>query len=252
VKSTPSKRKRTALNSANHSASNVSTASTISSKRSGIKLKHSKNEDLGKFSDVRCSGWFDDYKDHEIPDGNTIGFEGSARFIQDLGLSEDSVLILVIAYKLETASMGLFTRDEWMSGMTKLESDTIVKLKAKLPEFEKAYKDPAQFKDIYKYTFGFAKNKDQKSMDVATAVGMWQWVLGNRFPHVETFIQFLEERKPVKVINKDQWMNFYEFCSTVSQDLSNYDEMAAWPVLMDEYVEWIREKRGEAEQSMEE
>ena len=61
------------------------------------------------------------------------------------------------------------------------------------------------------------------------------WVL---FPY---FCEFLDESK-YKVINKDQWSNVLEFSRSVSPDLKNYDEDGAWPVLLDEFVEWSRKK----------
>ncbi|RUO96387.1 hypothetical protein BC936DRAFT_142126 [Jimgerdemannia flammicorona] len=58
--------------------------------------------------------------------------------------------------------------------------------------------------------------------------------------HAEIFLR--QDKKPVKVINKDQWLSFHEFSTTVAEDLSNHDDMSAWPVLFDEYVEWKRER----------
>jgi len=45
----------------------------------------------------------------------------------------------------------------------------------------------------------------------------------------------------------DQWMNILEFCRTIKGDLSNYDENGAWPVLLDEYCEWIRKNISDVE-----
>lgn len=59
------------------------------------------------------------------------------------------------------------------------------------------------------------------------AVVMWKLMLGNQSPHVDPFIAFLNERQPVKVINRDQWQSFLEFATTVSEDFHDYDEMSA-------------------------
>lgn len=45
-------------------------------------------------------------------------------------------------------------------------TDSIEKLRAKRPEFEHVFYDPVQFKEMYKYTFTYAKNRDQKCMDI--------------------------------------------------------------------------------------
>ncbi|ORE04627.1 hypothetical protein BCV72DRAFT_210919 [Rhizopus microsporus var. microsporus] len=82
---------------------------------------------------------------------------------------------------------------------------------------------------MYKYTFSYAKNKDQKCMEIETAVVVWTMLLGDRFPIVHEFVTFLQEKKPAKVINRDQWQSFLDFVST---DLSNYDESSACKSMM--------------------
>jgi hypothetical protein len=49
-------------------------------------------------------------------------------------------------------------------------------------------------------------------------------LLSSQFPIVFEFVRFLQEKTPVKVINRDQWQSFLEFASS---DLSNYDESSA-------------------------
>jgi len=81
---------------------------------------------------------------------------------------------------------GYITKDEWMFGMKELEyvsgkekrgnqggklklacrTDSIEKLRAKRSDFEKVFHDPEQFKEMYKYTFTYAKNRDQKCMEI--------------------------------------------------------------------------------------
>ncbi|KAF8932737.1 hypothetical protein BGZ58_006844 [Dissophora ornata] len=71
---------------------------------------------------------------------------------------------------------------------------------------------------------------------------MIQTVMKGR-PHEKRFVEFLEVKKPVKVINKDQWYNFLDFSDSIAEDMSNYDgASSAWPVLLDEYVEWRNEE----------
>ncbi|KAI9481528.1 MAG: potentiating neddylation domain-containing protein [Benjaminiella poitrasii] len=77
---------------------------------------------------------------------------------------------------------------------------------------------------MYKYAFSYAKNKNQKCMEVETATVLWSMLLGSEFPIVHDFITFLQEKRPVKVINRDQWQSFIDF---VSSDVSNYDESSA-------------------------
>jgi len=50
------------------------------------------------------------------------------------------------------------------------------------------------------------------------------------------------EQTEYKAMNMDQWTGFLHFCEEVEikPDLSNYDESQAWPLLVDNYVEWAR------------
>uniref|UniRef100_A0A1B0DH54 Defective in cullin neddylation protein n=2 Tax=Phlebotomus papatasi TaxID=29031 RepID=A0A1B0DH54_PHLPP len=79
-------------------------------------------------------------------------------------------------------------------------------------------------------------------MDIDTAKAMLQLLLGKHWILYSHFAQFVEQSK-YKVINKDQWSNILEFSRTINTDLSNYDVDGAWPVMLDEFVEWLRHQR---------
>ncbi|KAL7323636.1 hypothetical protein PS15p_210259 [Mucor circinelloides] len=192
---------------------------------------------IPKFNTQQCEQLFQRYADQDSPD--VITPDGTRQFFEDLGLSIEDVLIFAIAWKMHTSTMGYITKDEWMFGMKELETDSIEKLRAKRSDFEKVFHDPEQFKEMYKYTFTYAKNRDQKCMEIETASVLWTMLLSERYPIVNDFVSFLQEKKPVKVINRDQWQSFLEFAST---DIDDYDESSAWPVLFDEFVEWRKEQ----------
>ncbi|KAG9068586.1 DCN1-like protein 5 [Linnemannia hyalina] len=157
-------------------------------------------------------------EDDEDFDREQIGPAGIAKLCEDIDVSLETVDMLVLAYHLNADTMPIFTKDEWAKGMKKLEVDSTERFKAKLPDLVEKLKDPAHFKEFYRYIFMFAKDSEQKCMPV-------------------------DVKKPIKVINKDQWYNFLDFSDTISEDLSNYDGLSsAWPVLLDEYVEWRNEE----------
>ena len=65
-------------------------------------------------------------------------------------------------------------------------------------------------------------------------------LLQNRFQHLDLWLQFLDTQK--YAISKDTYILLYDFTQSIDKDMSNYDENGAWPVLIDEFVEYARPK----------
>lgn len=166
--------------------------------------------------------------------------------------------------------MGYFTLDEWETGLIDLQCDSIDKLRSKLDSLRMLLYDPNAFKEIYRYAYNFAKEKDQRSMDVMTAKVMLRLLLADQWPLYTDFCDFIDQTM-YKVINRDQWMNIYEFARVHTDDLSSYDVdgacecifyfgrvcrphfaltkkkknkilLSAGPVMLDEFVIWMRQR----------
>ncbi|XP_051952388.1 DCN1-like protein 4 isoform X3 [Xyrauchen texanus] len=227
------------------------------------------------FSSKRCLEWFYEYAECD----DVVGPEGMEKFCEDIGVEPENVVMLVLAWKLDAQSMGYFTLQEWLKGMGSLQCDSTEKLRNSLDYLRSVLNDATSFKLIYRYAFDFAREKDQRSLDLNTAKCMLGLLLGKTWPLFPVFNQFLEQSK-YKVINKDQWCNVLEFSRTINLDLSNYDEDGACeykhphfnmsvylvllpklrhpsdlpfplflspsfhsgPVLLDEFVEWYKDR----------
>lgn len=184
---------------------------TTSSRRS------SKIDDT--FNAKRCINWF---KTYITDDPDALGPEGMERFCKDIAVDPEDVVMLVLAYKMGARQMGYFTLGEWQKGLTELQCDSIIKLQTKLDYLKCLMNDVNIFKNIYRYAYDFARDKDQRSMDIETAKAMLHLLLSKQWPLYGEFAQFLNQSK-YKVINKDQWCNILEFSRTINNDLSNYD-----------------------------
>ncbi|KAB0796428.1 hypothetical protein PPYR_10489 [Photinus pyralis] len=205
--------------------------------------RFSRVEEIPSFSQKRCLAWFREYTNPDDPD--MLGPDGMEKFCEDIGVEPENVVMLVLAYKMQARQMGFFTQEEWLKGLTDLQCDVIQKLQTKLEYLRSHLNDQNLFKAIYRYAFDFARDKDQRSMDIETAKAMLQLLLGKHWALYSQFSQFLDQSK-YKVINKDQWCNILEFSRTICNDLSNYDVDGAWPVMLDEFVEWLKASRSKA------
>ncbi|CAK9186817.1 unnamed protein product [Ilex paraguariensis] len=172
--------------------------------------------------------------------------EGIEAFCSDLEVDHTNVQILMLAWKMQAEKQGYFTIEEWRRGLKALRADTIIKLKKALPELEKEVRRPSNFLDFYSYAFRYCLTEEkQKSIDIESICQLLDLVLGSQFhSQVDLFVQYIRTQVDYKVINMDQWMGFYRFCNEISfPDFSNYDPELAWPLILDNFVEWMRAKR---------
>lgn len=132
---------------------------------------------------------FSKYRD--VNDPCKITSEGVVKFLEDLQLSPESRLVLIIAWKFRAQTQCEFSRDEFINGFCDLGVDSLDKLKQKLPQLETDLSGPEKFKDFYHFTFNYAKDSGQKGLDLDMAIAYWNIVLKDRFKFLDLWCKFL-------------------------------------------------------------
>ncbi len=64
--------------------------------------------------------------------------------------------------------------------------------------------------------------------------------------HVARLTQFLEQHKDCakRGVSMDEWTMLLQFCREITPDCANFQDDGAWPLLLDDYVEWRRGESG--------
>jgi len=202
------------------------------------------------FSEATLETFFEKYQSEETKketatDKREIDAEGICRFFDDLGLDPESDLVtLVLANKMNAQEMGKFTHEEFTKGMRQIQSDSMVKLKKKVPAMRQELLDSYAFKSVYEYAFKFSKEENQKALNLDTACAMWELLLKDKWPLLDKWCDFLN-REHKKAISGDTWNQVLDFSRMYKSSLFGYDaegKDAAWPYLIDEFVEEQMEK----------
>ncbi|GLC39322.1 hypothetical protein PLESTB_000897500 [Pleodorina starrii] len=185
------------------------------------------------------------YQRYKEPGDDNISVDGIMRFCQDLEVDPTDLVVLVISCYMNAAVMCEYSKDEFTSGLVKLGVDSVDKLKRRLPDLRTEIKTDAKFREVYAFAYNFSREKGQKCVQLDTAVGMWQLLFSvpeQRWPHIDDWCEFLTKHHN-RAISKDTWLQLFDFIKSVKPDFSNFDENSAWPYLIDEFVDYMKEKR---------
>mmetsp|Transcript_9616 Transcript_9616/g.12468 ORF Transcript_9616/g.12468 Transcript_9616/m.12468 type:complete len:243 (-) Transcript_9616:131-859(-) len=227
-----------------------STNSNSSSKKKSNKSSHTSEMRRGyaSKSNANILQMFAEFAN----DPNNVKFsmdmEGICALCEKIGMDPESdVRILVLLWKLgANARPGEISKEEFVKGCESLGLDTPQKIKDYLPALELGFMDRDDFKGFYKFCFQFHREGTHRTLDSGLVVALLNMVLGQGrvdADRLKTFCTYLETKCGPETSNSritlDQWSSFLDFCYEVD-DLADYDEDGgAWPVLLDEYVEWM-------------
>ncbi|ODV93336.1 hypothetical protein PACTADRAFT_5123 [Pachysolen tannophilus NRRL Y-2460] len=184
---------------------------------------------------------FNQYKEND----EQIGIDGTFKYIQDLGFEPENAVVLALAEFLESPTTGVFLKKKFINNWSNANINSIPKMRKKLLEFQDLmFNDPKFLRKIYDFAFTYSLEENQRSLPPDVAVEYWRLLLTKTFGQekIETFIKFIENEHNF-AISRDQWQMLYLFMQYWEEhpNLETYDESAAWPSLMDQFVEYCKD-----------
>ena len=84
----------------------------------------------------------------------------------------------------------------------------------------------------------------QRILDLETAAALLAIALPPSNPHTKPLLQYVTTQKDAKSVTADTWAGIARFVTAVDGPCTEHDDGDAWPLLLDNYVAWVRGGRG--------
>ncbi|SCU86347.1 LANO_0C07690g1_1 [Lachancea nothofagi CBS 11611] len=193
---------------------------------------------------------FDRYRSEKA---DSICTDGLVRFVCDLGLQlEDPVTLCMVHIMKCTGLHDSISRDQFVHNWHDQMCNDLADIKDKLQEQEsKLRTDSEYFETIYNYTYGLILESDHKQLTVEVAAEYWKLFFddskGYRYAVqpsnqlIELWSAYLLDQDVLR-ISRDAWRMFFKFVRkypTIQAVKDNYNELDAWPLLIDEFYEHL-------------
>eukprot|EP01006_Ploeotia_vitrea_P013272 TRINITY_DN3478_c0_g1_i1.p2 TRINITY_DN3478_c0_g1~~TRINITY_DN3478_c0_g1_i1.p2 ORF type:complete len:264 (+),score=19.41 TRINITY_DN3478_c0_g1_i1:61-852(+) len=228
------------------SSHHTSKPSSTSSRQPDSGSSHSGSSG-GKAQHKALTQLFEKYKQIGVEAGaaddeDVMQGEALVALCTDLDINVEDPVILMIAYKLNASAPYQISRSEFIEGLQQLGCDSLPALKGQIPNFRNQLSNPksANYKAFYSFAFDFSRSDRQtKVLNNEVAAELWRMLLPQSSPHLETWHTFIVD-KYKKAVNKDLWVQTIDFFNCINDDISNYDVDGAWPVCLDEFVDYCK------------
>lgn len=171
-----------------------------------------------------------------------MDIDGTISFVQNLGIALEDEAVLAVAYELSAPSVGIFKRAEWLDGWGRLGCDSLEKMRTEVAQLaRRMHEDKAYFERVYRFVFRYNLEKGHRFLPLETTLAYWSLLLVPRFPKTApAWINFVAgTNRPVSSDNWNMTLPFLEYAET-DPGFTQYDETAAWPAIMDDFVDSTR------------
>jgi DCN1-like protein 1/2 len=183
-------------------------------------------------------------------DSNTMDIEGSIAYFTDLNIDiENDVESIIAAYILESPSTGIFKRSSFVKNWVNVNVD-VNTIKGMSKYLHNAITDIELMKNVYRFAFKYALEDGKRKLDLQDAISLWKVIYKPQFIQLEqngietTVTKFINDflcagKSGKESISKDEWDMAMSFFNIPLAELEQHTELAAWPVLMDDFADFL-------------
>ncbi|AET39318.1 NEDD8 ligase DCN1 Ecym_4253 [Eremothecium cymbalariae DBVPG len=176
------------------------------------------------------------------------------KYVTDLGYQLEDPVTICLAQLLKVENLTADIEEEqFLSTWADLGCSNLNDMSEYMNTLDtKLHEDPVYFKTIYSYTFSIAVDGKRRQLSIDTAISYWTLLFldhsfATKIPRtrLESWFRFLREQNDANFVTRDTWDMLFKFALKFPDDktlLSEYSEMGAWPLIMDEYYGWIKER----------
>jgi hypothetical protein len=192
---------------------------------------------------------FSKYADTSDP--NIMDLEGTISYFGDMNIDvESDAEAILAAYLLESPSTGVFLREKFVRNWSNINTATIATIEDMAKYLHDAKSDSKLFNEAHKFAFKYALEDGQRKLELEDAISLWKVLYQDEFrkfaetgtPTTATkFVNdFIEAGNSGKTqISRDEWEMSAPFFAIPLSELEKHSETAAWPVLMDDFVDFL-------------
>lgn len=179
-------------------------------------------------------------------DAGTIVDDELERLFEDVGIREsEGHLQFALFYKMKAKECSIIQKQEFIDAATNLGCSKVADLKKQVDKIRREFKDNRFYTPMYKYVFGLCL-EEGKYLDPETAISTWDVILSPRwrmYSHFKSFVEQADEKKSLKVVDKDLWNQIWDFARDVRPSGSNWDDLddGSWHSQIDSFVDYLFE-----------
>ena len=187
--------------------------------------------------------FFSKYADES---GTKIGLEGFTQLTLDLAggdeelamKPETTIMLLFMSWKMGSPRFGEISKEGFKKGLDAMKCYSLAQVldnrglfMSQLTKVTEEVKSAPNsylgyerikvdaFSDFYNFCFDLLKPEGkkyvEKDMGCAALSAIWKQIPGRTSPHIDSFVEFLNQNEKLLSINSDQWKSFVQFSKQV-------------------------------------